>query len=357
MIFPFCFALSLLLCSIQIAAQPFNGDPFVRELYRFPNGTRIENVLVLRNGSLLLTISTEPSLYLLDPKSANAPTLVQRFPHQTSLLGIAQLNQSTIAVIAGNLTGPLYEDNAGVPGSFSIFLLALSGRIVASFPIPGASLLESITTIPNSPYYLLISDPTLATIWRLNTLTGTIDNPISDPLFVKDPEIDDGPSLNGIHTLGSYLYFTNTHLGLLGRIPITPDGRHSAAAETRSYSFIYSRWDDFTLRPDDGSLYITDRVENTVTRVGPQDGPYELSVVVSGGIVEHPTAVAFAISSSTSSYSARSDSSKSCCEVMYVVTAGFLPGYGGSGGGQVLRVDLGLVGEENGLGGAGVVGA
>lgn len=31
--------------------------------------------------------------------------------------------------------------------------------------------------------------------------------------------------------------------------------------------------------------------------------------------------------------------------LIYVVTAGFLPGYGGTGGGQVLRVDLILAGE------------
>ena len=100
-----------------------------------------------------------------------------------------------------------------------------------------------------------MSDPTLATIWRLNTLTGTIDNPISDPLFVKSPETDNGPSLNGIHALGPSLYFTNTHQGLLGRIRIRPDGRPSPPApQTRTCSFIYSRWDDFALRPDDGSL-------------------------------------------------------------------------------------------------------
>ena len=140
MIFPLYFALSILPFYNKIAAQPVSKEPSLQELYRFPNGTRIENVLVLRNGSLLLTLPTEALLYLLDPKSLNAPTLVQRFPYQTSLLGIAQLNQSTVAVIAGNLTRSLYGDNAGVPGSFSIFLLALSGRIVTSFPIPGASL-------------------------------------------------------------------------------------------------------------------------------------------------------------------------------------------------------------------------
>lgn len=344
---PLYFVFSLLLFFIHIAAQPVNNDPSLLELYRFPNGTQIENILVLRNGSLLLTLLTEPSLYLLNPKSSNAPVLVQRFYHQTSLLGITQLNQSTVAVIAGNLTGSTYESNAGVPGSFFIFLLALLGRIVASFPIPEASLLESITALPDSPYNLLMSDPTLAVIWRLNTLTGAIDKLIADPIFAKNPE-DQGPSLNGIHVLGPYLYFTNTHQGLLGRIRIARDGTPvgsggSPQFETRSYSFIYYRYDDFALRPD-GSLFITDPIGNTVTRVGPQDAPYELSVVVNGGIVEHPTAVAFA---------SNSDSVQR--NIMYVVTAGFLPGYGGTGGGQVLRVDLGLVGE--GLGGAGFVGS
>lgn len=318
--------------------EPVTNDPAYQKLYRFPNGTIVENLLVLRNnGSLLLTLSTEASLYRVDPKSysTKTPVLVRRFPCRTSLLGIAQLNSSTIAVIAGNLTRSLYENNPGVPGSFSIFLLALSGRIVAEFSIPEASLLESLTALSDSSPYLLASDPTLSVVWRLNTRTGAVDKPFADPFFFTQGQKDS--SLNGIHVFKKYLYFTNEHSGLLGRIPITSDGSRAGPTETRYYSFIYAGWDDFAIGPD-GSLFITDPFFNTITQVGPQNAPYSLSVLVQDGIVQHPTAVAFAINSSS---------------ILYVVTAGYLPRLGGAGGGQVLRVDLDLLGSD--FGGAGFV--
>ena len=342
--------LSFLLFCTHIIAQYVDNNLFVEELYRFPNGTHVENILVLKNGSLLLTLSTEPSLYLLDPESPGAPVLVQHFPHKTSLLGIAQLNPSTVAVIAGNLTGSLYEDNAGVPGSFSVFLLALSGQVVASIPVPQASLLQGMTSPPDDPIYLLLSDPTLGTVWQLDTLTGRVEDLYPGPglpedihFFAKSPE-DEGPSINGIQSIVYDLYLTNTHTGLLGKNFVTPDGRPAMAyptPDTRPLNFTHCRYGDFAICPD-LSLWIPDVIGNTVNhvrtignsaiRTGDWDAPTTNTVVLNGGILDHPTAVTF-------------QNSRVRCEVMYVVTAGFLPGYGGTGGGQVLRVDLILAGE------------
>lgn len=337
MIFPFYFIISFLLFNTHIIAQSGSDEVVIHELYRFPTGTRIQNLVVLGNGSLLLTLLTEPSLYRFDPKSSKAPVLVHRFPHQTSLLGVTQLNnKKTVALIAGNLTGSIYKNNAGVPKSFFVFLLDLSSaRIIACFPIRQASLLVGITALPNSPHHLLLSDPTLALIWRLNTLTGAVDKAIADPIFITPPGRT-APSLGGIHVVNQHLYFTSQDNGQVGRIRINPNGTSAGEpAETRAYGFIYNNFGDFAVASDD-VIYVTDPIGRTVARISPQENfrpgfnggsSVFSSIPISGDVVDHPTAAAFA-----------SDSVKE--SVLYVVTAGFLPGYGGSGGGQVLKVEL-----------------
>lgn len=326
MISPLYFLLSLFLFSVQTLSLA--NPPAVEELYRFPNGTRIANVLVLRNGSLLLTLITEPSLYRFDPNSKEAPVLVRRFPGHTSLLGIAQLqgNGNPIAVIAGNLTQFTYANDygtEGVLGSFSIFLLSPSGQIKSSFLIPQASFLAGLTVLPDAPKYLLASDSGGA-VWRLNTITGSIDRTIVDPLFYSAPS----PSLAGIHVFGQYLYFTVGDTDTLGRIRIKPDGRRAVKlAETTTIGYQEpSALGDFAIAPD-GSFYFVHAQAYIVDRRAPFDDA-GLRPVLKPNIVEVPTAAAFTIDPARGN-------------VLYVVSAGFVPGYRGiNGGGQIVRINL-----------------
>lgn len=325
---PFYFFLPLLIFFIHATAHPGRDQPFVQELHRFPNGTRVENICVLHNGSLLFTVLTEPSLYLLDPESPSAPVLVQSIPAHTSVLGIAQLDPHTVAVVAGNLSGYTLDSTLG---SYSVFLLALSNwrppRIVASFAIPGSSLLDGLTTLPLSPQHLLIADAALGVVWRLNILTGAVDQPISDPLFTKNAG-NPVPALNGIHALGEYLYFSNSNKALLGRIRITADGSPvGEPAKVLAYDLAGATYDDFNILPD-RTVFIASVTGNSINRITP-DGSQKVVVGSANDTqIDHPTAVAFAKKSGSR-------------RIIYVTTAGFLPGYGGVGGGQVLKVDLG----------------
>lgn len=198
--------LSFLLFFIHANAHPTGQQAFVQELHQFPNGTRVENICVLRNDSLLITLLTEAALYLLDLDSLHALVLVQRILSHTSVLGLAQPDPDTVAVIAGNLSASTL---ASTPGSYSAQLLALSEqhppRIVSSFAIPGGSFLNGMTTLPLSPQHLLMADSSLGAVWRLNLLTGAVDRPISASLFTKNVG-NMSPALSGIqHALGSYL--------------------------------------------------------------------------------------------------------------------------------------------------------
>ena len=339
MILPFYFLFSFFLFCIRITAQKNKG---VQELYRFPKGTGISNVLVLRNESLLLTLFTEPSLYRLDPK-ASKPVLVHRFPGRTSLFGIAQVNQYQIALIAGNLG----SDNGSVEiysneqGSSSVFLLSLSGRILKSFPIPEAGALRSITTLPKTPQYILLSDGALAVIWRLNIRTGAVDQTITTNDLLSADERK--PLLDGIHVQDNYLYFTDAGYTGIGRLRITPDGRSAVESPEIQYlsRYVYDNYYDFAIRLD-RSIYFTNVYDNTVNYLAPFE-PYPASlgtyeVLASEEGVVHPTGIAF------------SDNAPRC-NIMYVVTAGNQPDLDNQSelgnkniGGQVLKVDLSNVG-------------
>lgn len=339
MILPFYFFFSFFSLTTRITAQKNKG---VQELYRFPKGTGISHVLVLRNESLLLTLFTEPSLYRLDPK-ASKPVLVHRFPGRTSLFGIAQVNQDQIALIAGNLVNSegSVEIFSNEPGSSSVFLLSLSGRILKSFPVPEAGALISITTLPKTPQYILLSDGGLAVIWRLNIRTGAVDQTITTNNLLSADERK--PLLNGIHVQNDYLYFTDAGYTGIGRLRITPDGRPAVDFPETQYlsRYLYDYY-DFAIRLD-RSIYFTNVYDNTVNYLTPFE-PYPASIGIyevltsKEGLV-HPTGIAF------------SDNAPRC-NIMYVVTAGNQPDLDNRSelgekdiGGQVLKVDLSNVGS------------
>ena len=332
MIVPLYFIFSLLFSCIT--AQ----TPGVQELYRFPRGTGISNVLVLRNESLLFTLFTEPSLYRLDPKSSKSkPVLVHRFPGYTSLFDIAQVNKYEIALIAGNvIDGTVRDFDSSVPGSFSVFLLSLSGQILKSFSVPEAGSFQSITTLPQSPQYILLSDGTSVIIWRLNIRTGAADPvlTINDLLSADERK----PLLHGIQVQDDYLYFTDADLPGIKRLRITPDGRLAAGFPEGRLIFREYEYYDFAIRLD-RSIYYTNIYENTVNYFSPFGPPYNTFKGTDGFLsyqqgVVHPTGLAF------------SDNAPRC-NILYVVTAGNLPydpDYIPQNiGGQVLKVDLSQV--------------
>lgn len=333
MLRPLYFVLAFFLFIGHTTAQ---GPPGVQQLYQFPNGTRIQDVLVLRNESLLLTLLTEPSLYRLDNNS-KTPVLVRRFPHRTSLLGIAQLpgHRTTIAVIAGSLTEASLTTGAdikGVPGSFSIILLSEKGDIIATFRIPQASTLRGLTSLPDAPKYLLASDTTLGVVWRLNTRTGAVDKAITDPISESDP-----PAFYDIQAQGQYLYFTAPRSLATGRIRIKPNGTLAGdPAELQFFDPSFEQFLQFTVESD-GFIIATDQYYSGVCRVGPGGNAQE---ILNRDKVAFPTGVDLAPNRN----------------VVYIVSAGSLPGVhptgggietvdlsptvGGTGGGQVLRLNL-----------------
>lgn len=305
------------------AVQAATKTSTVEVLHQFANGTRAENLCVLRNGDLLVTLLTEPSVYLVDTTSASPNTvLALSIPSHSSLLGITHVSRDTVAIIGGNISAATLET---ISGSFAIYLLALSeerhAQIRASFAIPGAKFLNGMATAPASRDLLLMADSTLGVVWRLDINTGNAEKAITDPLFGKMPG-NPNPALNGIRVWGEYLYFSNSNTGVLGSLRITPSGERAAGAQAQTLAKAAngSTFDDFEVARD-GTVFISVPTGFEIIRVAPDR---EAAVFVDDMRIDHPSSVQ-SITHNTE-------------RVLYVTTDGALKGFGGEGGGQVIKV-------------------
>lgn len=302
--------------------QAATGGKYLKELCLFPIESRIEFFIVLPDDSLLLTSSTENSLYRFDPKTSKEPVVVRKFPGKTSLLGIAQLNPSTIALVAGGAKGSYYRRENAAPGTFAVYLISPSGRIKASFPIPEATLLKGLTTLPHSPNYLLICDAGLGVVWRLNIITGAVDQLLDIPLDYADT-VD--TTLNAIHVRGENLYWVDRNIGFLGRLQITSDGTPiTEEPEIQVIGWPFRLYGDFLVRPNN-TFFITSPSEDVVIKIGFNDSSREVYTTSNGYISVIPSVLnGDTLKNPYVNYPTALACANRKCDILYVVTAGSL---------------------------------
>ncbi len=144
------------------------------------------------------------------------------------MAGIVETAPDIFAVIGGNESITL----TGVPGSFFIWSIDLNTpepTVKLITLVPEASALNRLTMLQRSSDIILAADSTLGAVWRVNIVTGDYSIAIQNSLF--EPTITELRGLNGIHTLGEMLYFTNSAQQSYGRVPITDDGNAAGEVE------------------------------------------------------------------------------------------------------------------------------
>ena len=222
---------------IQLSDEPVNAvsapppSSAVRMVYQFKEQTALENLAPRSNGQLVLTVSSQPAIYNIDPSKQNQPPrLLQQFPNASSAAGIAEIAPDVFAVVVGNWSTATFQ---AIPGTFSVWSVDLTtstptAKIIS--PMPEAAGLNGATTLDGSPDILLIADSTLGAVWRLNLTTGDYSIAIQDPLFSNwSSPIPIG--INGIRTFRGSLYFLNSAQGSYGRVPISSDGSATGEVE------------------------------------------------------------------------------------------------------------------------------
>ena len=241
----------------------------VHQIYQFPNRpfTDIENVGARPNGQLLLNTINSPTTYLLDPDQVGAsPVLIHTYPNASSTLGITEIQPDVFAIVVGNYST---STKTGIKGSFTIWTLDLQngepGIATQATSIPEAEALNGATLVPGTKNLILVADSSLGAVWSVNVSSGAYTLAIQSSEF--DP--DTFPlGINGVHTRGMTLYFTDSAKNIYGSIPITRQGSAAGPVSIIAHAPAYAEaYDDFTF-DSSGNAFITGH-PNAVFKVTP----------------------------------------------------------------------------------------
>lgn len=146
----------------------------------------------------------------------------------------------------------------GVKGSFAIWKIDLSSGVpgtatkVAS--IPEVESLNGVTNVPGSVDTILAADSQLGGLWAVNINTGHYEMAFQSEELLPTSTFPLG--VNGIHTQGSTLYFTNSAQRTYGSIPITAHGTIDGAVKIINHST--DIYDDFALDLHSNAYVATD---------------------------------------------------------------------------------------------------
>ncbi|KAJ5159123.1 uncharacterized protein N7500_008774 [Penicillium coprophilum] len=292
-------------------------SPILREIYRFPNGTWLENIAVRPNGNLLVAVLSTAELWEIDPSTPSGPSsarLVHHFDGAEDADGITELSPDLYAVIASNSvwTIDLRSHESAKP------------TLIAKLP---AGYLNGIATLDEGNA-VAITDSQLGRVWRLDIRSGTYDVIHQDETMAANTDMGLLLGVNGLKIVGDYMYYSNTPKRIFCRVRIdTHTGQASGPYEVISNDTMA---DDFAIGPH-GIGYLAGIRDNVVIRVFP-NGYHEI-IAGSKGSTDLMTATSAAFGRTRKDHN-----------VLYVTTGGEteLPVNGTSTrGGKVMALSVG----------------
>lgn len=235
----------------------------LREVYRFPNGTWVENIVVRPNGNILVALVNTPELWEIIPSApsdCNLAQLVYHFDEADSVNGITELSPDTYAVIASN----------------SVWKVDLSAYEKASEPIRIAALpagtLNGMATLDDERVSVAISDSRLGLVWRLNTHTGNYTVIHQDKTTEPNDDLGLMLGINGLRIANSYMYYNNSPRQIFCRVLIDEStGEALGPYEIITHDVLA---DDFAVTSD-GVAYLAGLTNNVVIKVFP-NGSHEV---------------------------------------------------------------------------------
>lgn len=251
---------SLLLLLLTFIYTPcLAHSPNLREIYRFPNGTWIENIAVRPNGNLLVADLSTAELWEINPSIPSSAHLIHHFDDAKDADGITELSPDIYAVIASNSVYTIdlrsYENT---PKSV----------LIAKLP---AGYLNGIATLDEGKA-VAITDSQLGLIWRLDIRTGEYSVIHHDETMAANRDMGLLLGVNGLKIVDDHLYYTNSPKRIFCRVRIdTHTGGALGPYEIISHD---TRGDDFAIGPH-GVGYLAGLIDNVVTRVFP-NGSHEV---------------------------------------------------------------------------------
>jgi sugar lactone lactonase YvrE len=234
----------------------------LREIYRFPNGTWIENIATRPDGSVLVTLINKPELWHITPSKRSGHAyaqLVHHFDEATQMNGITELEPDTYAVIASGSVWTITLDDDGH---------ASTPEHIATFP---EGFLNGMAAIDGRKEVVL-SDSVRGLIYRLDIGTGNYSIIHQDETMAPADYLGLQIGINGLRVEGDYLYYSNTPKKLFCCVRIDPrTGLAKGPYEVISSDILS---DDFAVGPG-GVGYLAGAMDNVVTKVLP-DGSHKV---------------------------------------------------------------------------------
>ncbi len=244
-------------------------------LARFPNGTFLENLVVLPDGRVLFTNYFARTLEAWSPAVGHA-----RFgevpQHPVSLTALEDGRHAVVVHGVAFNRGP-----DAMRGEAAVLIVDGNGRVErrivlaeAVFP-NGAHLL--------APQRLLVADSVLGLVWAVDLGSGAATRWLADPMFAP-VQGQPYPGVNGIKRSGDALLLSNSAQRLMLRQALSGDRADGAPVLAARMG---SGVDDFDVAPD-GTIFAATHAEG-IARLAP--GESSPSVIAAPG-VEGSTAVA-----------------------------------------------------------------
>lgn len=273
MLLDFVLILLTAILAVQVQAQSSLPLPY-RNVAQFSDPTYLEDLHVRNNGDILLT-TVEPngSIWLVTNVTSSSPkvSLIHTFPDLNGVTGLVETRPGIITLLAGNQV----VFGVAVIGSWGVWELDMRNSTPSLreiVRIPEAGLLVGIVQVPNEPTSVLIADSLLGLVWRVDTLTGTLEIASKDENMLGPPWGATSFGINGLGIRDGYLYWTNSYIASIYRIPISDSGYTPIGSKSELVVAIRSIFiDNFTFGPGkNDTIWVATNSENQLLAITPE---------------------------------------------------------------------------------------
>ena len=241
-----------------------------RTVHQFPVPTWIENLAVRSNGQLLVTLTTTPDLFLVDPVDASKTVLIHHFSEVSGLAGIIELEHDTFYVTGGNFDLKAFSNEAGSYALWQIDMTNFDSTSKAAVKkvmnLTDMGLPNGMELLSKLNRTILAADSEKGAVFKIDISNGKHEIAI-DVDEMKSPKNPTVPiAVNGIKIRAGYLYWTATSKALFCRIKIDEDGNTAGDVEILKEGLV---GDDFCF-DHKGNAWLAQNPLNTVAVVKAQ---------------------------------------------------------------------------------------
>ena len=234
-------------------------------VYQFPMPSWIENLAIRSNGQILVSFSSAPEVFLVDPADSSKTVLIHKFPAVTGMAGIIEVEHDKFYVAGGNFDLSTFVNQTG---SYKLWEVDMTnfesdGKAVVKqvMDLEKIGLPNGLELLSKSEKTILAADCEAGAVFKIDLANETHEMAVQVD-EMKNPEKPSIPiAINGLAVHKEYIYWTNTSKALFCRIKIHEDGRAAGDVEIIDQGLV---GDDFCFDRGDNA-WIAQNPLNTIT--------------------------------------------------------------------------------------------